>query len=101
MLLFLFCSVFFLFFFLNPQGPGSQQKHNPHEADANFGFVVEGGMDDVVPRIHSIPQTEWLDAKNQIKQLKYTILVPDETKKGAFREWSESRDGLPATTSTA
>jgi len=34
-------------------GPGSQQKHNPYEADANFGTVIQG-MADVVPRIHKV-----------------------------------------------
>merc|ERR1740124_2158693 len=46
-------------------GPGSQQKKNPHEADGNFGRIVSG-MDDVVPRIHSVPQKSWLDKKNQV-----------------------------------
>ena len=69
-------------------GPGSQQKHNPYEADANFGRVVEG-MDDVVPRIHTTPQREWLDKKNEIFIRTMTILVPaddaDLTK--GFVEW--------------
>lgn len=71
-------------------GPGSQQKHNPHEADANFGTVVEG-MDDVVPRIHSTPQTSWLDKSNQIFIRTMTILVPTGPG-GAFEEWHEAVD---------
>ena len=66
-------------------GPGSQQKKNPHEADANFGRIVEG-MDDVVPRIHSIPQSGWLDKKNYVFIRKMTILVPMGPG-GAFVEW--------------
>jgi len=69
-------------------GPGSQQKQNPYEADANFGTIVEGGMDTVVPRIHSIPQNGWLSPKNQIQQLKYTILVPsDDTNNNDESHW--------------
>jgi len=56
-------------------GPGSQQKQNPHEADSNFGRVIEGMMD-VVPRIHSVPQKSWLDKKNQIDIPQITVLVP-------------------------
>jgi hypothetical protein len=66
------------------QGPGSQQEKNPYEADANFGTVVEG-FDDVVPRIHSVPQKGWLDPKNEIKIIRKTILVPDGA--GGFKEW--------------
>ena len=57
-------------------GPGSQQHHNKFEADANFGNVVEG-MEDVVPRIHSIPETGWLSKENQIKIERMTILYKD------------------------
>jgi hypothetical protein len=35
---------------INNHGPGTQQKANPHEADALFGTVVEG-FDDVVPKL--------------------------------------------------
>jgi len=66
-------------------GPGSQQKKNPHEADGNFGRIVSG-MDDVVPRIHSVPQKSWLDKKNQVFIKTMTILVPTGSG-GAFTEW--------------
>ena len=69
------------------QGPGSQQSENPYEADANFGKVVEG-MDDVVPRIHSVKQMGWLSEANQIKIIKKTILVPDSRGTG-FVEWKD------------
>ncbi|GKY97158.1 hypothetical protein MPSEU_000674200 [Mayamaea pseudoterrestris] len=71
-------------------GPGSQQKHNPYEADANFGRVVQG-MDDVVPRIHTVPQKEWLDEKNKVYIRNMHILVPknnDNLDEG-FVEWKQ------------
>lgn len=70
-------------------GPGSQQAKNPYEADANFGTVVEG-FDDVVPRIHTIPQKEWLDAKNQIKIISKTVLISDG--QGGFTPWMDNGD---------
>jgi len=66
-------------------GPGSQQKKNPYEADANFGRIVSG-MDDVVPRIHSIRQKDWLDQKNKVFIKTMTILVPAGPG-GTFTEW--------------
>lgn len=66
-------------------GPGSQQKHNPYEADANFGTVVVG-MEDVVPRIHSIKQDGWLERTNQVKITKMSVQVPDE-RRGGFKDW--------------
>jgi len=66
-------------------GPGSQQKNNPHEADANFGKIVSG-LDDVVPRIHSTPQSSWLDKENQIFIKTMTILIP-AGRDGEFIEW--------------
>mmetsp|Transcript_40247 Transcript_40247/g.97163 ORF Transcript_40247/g.97163 Transcript_40247/m.97163 type:complete len:359 (-) Transcript_40247:256-1332(-) len=75
-------------------GPGSQQKENPYEADANFGHVVEG-MEDVVPRIHSVPQKGFLDKPNLIKITSMTILYDDDettTADGSveWKEWKES-----------
>lgn len=70
----------------NNHGPGSQQKHNPYEADANFGTVVEG-FDEVVPRIHSIPVKGWLKPHDQVKIIKKTILIPDGN--GGFKEWED------------
>ncbi|CAJ1947147.1 unnamed protein product [Cylindrotheca closterium] len=67
-------------------GPGSQQHHNPHEADANFGDVVEG-FNDVVPRIHSVPQKSWLDNANKIKIEKMTIIYNKEDGTGEWHEW--------------
>jgi hypothetical protein len=68
-------------------GPGSQQKHNPYEADSLFGRVIQG-FDDVVPRIHSVPQTGWLDKENQIPIPKMTILIQKPPKsKDQPHEW--------------
>jgi hypothetical protein len=74
-------------------GPGSQQQHNPNEADANFGRVVNGGMDDVVPRIHSVPQSSWLDKSNQVAIPKMTIMisVSDDTTTGlSWVPWKQT-----------
>lgn len=65
-------------------GPGSQQHVNPHEADSLFGRVVQG-LDDVVPRMHTTPQSSWLDKPNQILIPSMYILVADE--RGAFVRW--------------
>jgi hypothetical protein len=66
-------------------GPGSQQEKNQYEADANFGTIVSG-MNDVVPRIHSVPQNGWLDQKNQILIKTMTVLVPTGPN-GGWEEW--------------
>jgi len=66
-------------------GPGSQQKENPYEADSNFGRVIEG-MDDVVPRIHSVPAKGWLDKSNEIDIVRMQVLVPDFS--GEFVPWN-------------
>ncbi|CAB9498591.1 expressed unknown protein [Seminavis robusta] len=65
-------------------GPGSQQQKNPYEADANFGTIVQG-MEDVVPRIHTVPQKGWLDQQNQVKIIRKTVLIPDG--QGGFKPW--------------
>lgn len=68
-------------------GPGSQQKHNPYEADSCFATVIEG-YDDEVQRIKKVPGTGFLDDKKKhvlIKEMK--ILVPGED--GDYVEWKE------------
>ncbi|KAL3941175.1 MAG: hypothetical protein SGBAC_004429 [Bacillariaceae sp.] len=73
-------------------GPGSQQHHNPHEADANFGDIVEG-FTDVVPRIHSVPQKGWLDNQHKIKIVSMTIMYNKEDGTGEWHEWGgENKD---------
>lgn len=81
---------------LNYSGPGSQQKKNPYEADSLFGRVVQG-MEDVVPRIHSTPQTSWLDKVNQIAIPKMTILIPDSENEGEWIPWHPQDDSPVAT----
>jgi len=39
-------------------GPGSQQKYNPHEADSNFGKVVEGWDEVVIAKMKKQPGAE-------------------------------------------
>jgi hypothetical protein len=58
-------------------GPGSQQKHNPYEADSIFGkLVLDEHTLQVIQNIHSVPQNGWLDPPNHIKIPKMTLLVP-------------------------
>ena len=83
-------------------GPGSQQHHNPHEADSLFGRIVQG-MDDVVPRIHSTPQTSWLDRPNQIQIPKMTIWIPNTVPSGTgetkgWVPWTAPEEGGGGTT---
>jgi hypothetical protein len=56
-------------------GPGSQQKHNPHEADSCFGKVIEGY--DEVQRIKKMPGKEFLDdPKKHVVIKDMNIMVP-------------------------
>lgn len=68
-------------------GPGSQQKENPHEADSNFGRIVEGVDNGVIDKIHSVPQMGWLDEKNCVKILNLTILANSVSKSDEWSEW--------------
>jgi hypothetical protein len=57
-------------------GPGTQQKHNPYEADSCFGTVIDG-FDDEVQRIKKMPGNGFLDDKNKHVLIKdMDILVP-------------------------
>mmetsp|Transcript_11310 Transcript_11310/g.24025 ORF Transcript_11310/g.24025 Transcript_11310/m.24025 type:complete len:370 (+) Transcript_11310:144-1253(+) len=59
-------------------GPGSQQKHNPYEADCIIGTIIEG-MSDVVPRIHKMPGKEFIgDKKKWVLIRRMHILVPGD-----------------------
>lgn len=71
-------------------GPGSQQKQNPYEADSNFGTIIKG-MDDVVPKIHRVPQNGWLDKDKEILIPKMTILIPDGN--GDWKEYIDPTNG--------
>jgi hypothetical protein len=75
-------------------GPGTQQDHNPYEADSLFGKLVVSSSSSVVKEavdtdidndadyvkvmntIHSVPQKGWLDQANEIPITKLTIFHP-------------------------
>jgi len=69
-------------------GPGSQQNVNPYEADSLFGSVVDGPQLSVIPRIHSTPQTSWLDELNQIIITQMTILIPSDDGSDKWIPWT-------------
>ena len=74
-------------------GPGSQQKKNPHEADSIIGTVIQG-MDDVVPRIHTMPGKEFIgDKKKWVLIKSMIIMVPSdgpEADEDGYIEFSRS-----------
>ena len=59
-------------------GPGSQQKHNPYEADSIIGTVIKGMEEDgTVMRIHTMPGHEFLSNKDDWVLIRtMRILVP-------------------------
>jgi hypothetical protein len=60
-------------------GPGSQQKHNPYEADCIIGTVIQGVEDGTVARIHTMPGKEFLSDKNKWVWIRRMhILVPKD-----------------------
>ena len=73
-------------------GPGSQQKHNPYEADSIIGTIIEG-MDDVVPRIHTMPFHEFnKDRTKWVLIRRMHVLVPGDGPgaKDGYVEFSKS-----------
>lgn len=59
-------------------GPGSQQKKNPYEADSVIGTVIQG-MDDVVPRIHTMPFDGFdKDRAKWVLIRRMTVLIPGD-----------------------
>lgn len=48
-------------------------------------------MEDVIPRIHSVPQNGWLDKANYIRIPKLTILIPDPDHKGEWKKWKPAQ----------
>ena len=69
-------------------GPGSQQEHNPYEADASFGKVIEG-FEETVMRITKVPGKSFLNDPALhviIKQM--IIMIPNES--GEYQVWSEN-----------
>lgn len=68
-------------------GPGSQQAHNPHEADANFGRVIEG-FEESVMRISKVPGQGFLNDPSLHVIIKdMIIMVPNES--GEYHVWSK------------
>jgi hypothetical protein len=66
-------------------GPGSQQHHNPYEADSCFGKVVEGFEDVVLKRITKMPGEGFLKKPMHVFIDAMTIMVPDAN--GAYTPW--------------
>jgi len=76
-------------------GPGSQQKHNPYEADCIIGTVIQGMEDGTVDRIHTMPGKEFLsDKKKWVLIRRMHILVPGDGPDG-YIEFSSSPDVIP------
>ncbi|KAL7529841.1 hypothetical protein ACHAXR_003190, partial [Thalassiosira sp. AJA248-18] len=77
-------------------GPGSQQQHNPHEADCIIGTVIQGMEDGTVDRIHKMPGKEFLgDKKKWVLIRRMHILVPGDGPDG-YVEFSSSPEVIPA-----
>lgn len=76
-------------------GPGSQQKHNPYEADCIIGTVIQGMEDGTVARIHTMPGKEFMgDKKKWVLIRRMHILVPGEGPDG-YVEFSKSPLVIP------
>lgn len=76
-------------------GPGSQQKHNPYEADANFGRLLSSEeYNKVEPMIRqALPKDGFIEDKNHwVWITKMTILVPNKSEgpHPSYREWRDS-----------
>ena len=70
-------------------GPGSQQKHNPYEADAAIGRVIEGYEESVL-RITKVQGQGFLgDAKKHVLIKAMTILVPAGSDSDNYIPWSD------------
>ena len=78
-------------------GPGSQQKHNPYEADCIIGTIIEGVEDGTVARIHTMPGREFLsDRAKWVWIRRMHILVPKGDGSGdEFIEFSSSPKVIP------
>ena len=78
-------------------GPGSQQKHNPYEADCIIGTIIQGVEDGTVARIHTMPGKEFLnDRKKWVLIRRMHILVPKgDVSDGEYVEFSSSPKVVP------
>jgi len=75
-------------------GPGSQQKHNPYEADAAIGRVIEGYEESVL-RITKVPGSGFLgDTKKHVIIKSMTIMVPDSNSNedDEYVKWIEPKE---------
>eukprot|EP00578_Thalassiosira_sp_NH16_P027559 CAMPEP_0181097032 /NCGR_PEP_ID=MMETSP1071-20121207/11349_1 /TAXON_ID=35127 /ORGANISM="Thalassiosira sp., Strain NH16" /LENGTH=354 /DNA_ID=CAMNT_0023179479 /DNA_START=810 /DNA_END=1874 /DNA_ORIENTATION=- len=76
-------------------GPGSQQQHNPYEADCIIGTVIEGMEDGTVDRIHTMPGKEFMgDKKKWVLIRRMHVLVPGDGSDG-YVEFSKSPLEIP------
>ena len=72
-------------------GPGSQQKHNPYEADSCFGRVIRG-FEEEVQRIRKVPGEGFInDPKKHVLIKEMKIMVPGEGPDAVdgYVEWKE------------
>ncbi|KAL7435203.1 hypothetical protein ACHAXM_004505 [Skeletonema potamos] len=77
-------------------GPGSQQQHNPYEADCIIGTVIQGVRDGTVDRIHTMPGKEFLgDKKKWVLIRRMHILVPEEDGSDQYIELFSSPAVIP------
>mmetsp|Transcript_15600 Transcript_15600/g.33799 ORF Transcript_15600/g.33799 Transcript_15600/m.33799 type:complete len:356 (-) Transcript_15600:136-1203(-) len=77
-------------------GPGSQQQHNPHEADCIIGTVIQGMEDGTVDRIHTMPGKEFMgDKKKWVWIRRMHILIPGDGP-DEYVEFSNSPLVIPA-----
>ena len=76
-------------------GPGSQQKHNPYEADCIIGTIIQGMEDGTVDRVHTMPFKEFSgDKEKWVLIRRMHILVPGDGPDG-YVEFSSSPDVIP------
>jgi len=75
-------------------GRGSQQSHNPYEADSCFGRVIDG-YDTAVQRIKKVPGKGFLNDKRKHVLIKsMTILVPGSGPDAVdgYVEWKQRKE---------
>lgn len=80
---------------MQAHGPGSQQKHNPYEADCIIGTIIQGMEDGTVSRIHTMPGKEFMgDKKKWVLIRRMHILIPGDGPDG-YVEFSNSPLVIP------
>jgi len=77
-------------------GPGSQQSHNPYEADCIIGTVIQGMEDGTVDRIHTMPGREFLgDKKKWVLIRRMHVMIPTGEGPEGYTEFSMSPLVIP------